>query len=297
MEKRMGGGRQYRVKPGLRDMNNSGARYTALCRGSRAASRFLRRSIKSSKRADSPRIKENTCRLSINPPCFHRWMERWRKTSGKGEARAIIHSRQLLPPSPSCCVMAKTNDPLIRSARDNRGVTRTCFLLFLFFFFFPFDSKTPSKDCRGKFRVRTRPPRRYFKSNEPVGDPPGAAGSRSRRGLIFNNEIRRQQHSPVLRLQGSCLVDNLPIRLLWVFQRISLRRIFLKVIRMLCMNEIEILNRSRIGLLIYSRIPQYNTNLLFIIILKFIVRQIRGCWIKVNNFFFRCMTIVKRTIK
>ena len=136
MEKRMGGERQYRVKPGLRDMNNSGARYTALRRGSRAASRFLRRSIKSSKRADSPRIKENTCRLSINPPCFHRWMERWRKTSGKGEARAIIHSRQLLPPSPSCCVMAKTNDPLIRSARDNRGVTRTCFLLFLFFFFF-----------------------------------------------------------------------------------------------------------------------------------------------------------------
>lgn len=63
-------GRQYRIKRGLRDMNNSGCVKMSQNRDSTEeedAFSFLK-SIKSSKRADSPRIKENICRLSINPP-------------------------------------------------------------------------------------------------------------------------------------------------------------------------------------------------------------------------------------
>lgn len=63
-------GRQYRIKRGLRDMNNSGCVKMSQNRDSTEEEDAFSslKSIKSSKRADSPRIKENICRLSINPP-------------------------------------------------------------------------------------------------------------------------------------------------------------------------------------------------------------------------------------
>lgn len=91
-------GRQYRIKRGLRDMNNSGCVKMSQNRDStRGGGAFSSlKSIKSSKRADSPRIKENICRLSIKLPIS--------PSSKMAENREGAKNQLFIRHNFSCCV-------------------------------------------------------------------------------------------------------------------------------------------------------------------------------------------------